>query len=207
MAKRGDLALGTVDSWLIWKLTGGKVHVTDVTNASRTMLFNINSLTGTLSCWSCLVYLILFPKVNSSSEVYGDMSDEFFPVSVPIAGIAGDQQAATFGQMCLSPGSVKNTYGTGCFILCNTGETPVLSENSLITTIAWQLGGKTIYALEGSIFIAGAVVQWLRDGLGLIKSSSQMEKLARVLRTMEESTLFLPLQALELLIGILMPGE
>ncbi|MCP4312531.1 MAG: glycerol kinase GlpK [Bacteroidetes bacterium] len=179
-AEKGELAMGTVDSWLIWKLTEGKVHVSDVTNASRTMLFNIHSLD-----WD-LELLVLFgipvgvlPEVRSSSEVYGEVSQEFFPHPVPIAGIAGDQQAATFGQMCLSPGSVKNTYGTGCFILCNTGEKPVMSENNLITTIAWQLNGKTVYALEGSIFIAGAVVQWLRDGLGLIKSSSQVEKLAK----------------------------
>ncbi len=179
MAERGELALGTIDTWLIWKLTGGKVHVTDVTNASRTMLFNIHSLDWDPELLDLFgIPADVLPKVCSSSEVYGEVSDEFFPVSVPIAGIAGDQQAATFGQMCLLPGSVKNTYGTGCFILCNTGETPVLSENNLITTIAWQLGGKTIYALEGSIFIAGAVVQWLRDGLGLIKSSSQIEKLA-----------------------------
>lgn len=178
-ADRGELALGTIDSWLIWKLTGGKVHVTDVTNASRTMLFNIHSLkwdTELLNLFG--IPLDALPGVRSSSEVYGEVSGEFFPVPVPISGIAGDQQAATFGQMCLSPGSVKNTYGTGCFILCNTGEKPVISENNLITTIAWQLNGKTIYALEGSIFIAGAVVQWLRDGLGLIKSSSQIEKLA-----------------------------
>ncbi|MDX2431230.1 MAG: glycerol kinase GlpK, partial [Bacteroides sp.] len=172
-AERGELALGTIDSWLIWNLTGGKVHVTDVTNASRTMLFNIHTLewdTELLELFG--IPAAILPKVCSSSEVYGEVSEEFFSHPVPIAGIAGDQQAATFGQMCLSPGSVKNTYGTGCFILCNTGEKPVLSENKLITTIAWQLNGKTIYALEGSIFIAGAVVQWLRDGLGLIKTSS-----------------------------------
>ncbi|MFO7669930.1 MAG: glycerol kinase GlpK [Bacteroidales bacterium] len=178
-ADRGELALGTIDSWLIWKLTGGKVHVTDVTNASRTMLFNIHTLEWDPELLNLFgIPLDALPVVRSSSEVYGEVSAEFFPVPVPISGIAGDQQAATFGQMCLSPGSVKNTYGTGCFILCNTGEKPVISENNLITTIAWQLNGKTIYALEGSIFIAGAVVQWLRDGLGLIKSSSQIEKLA-----------------------------
>ncbi len=178
-ADRGELALGTIDSWLIWKLTAGKVHVTDVTNASRTMLFNIHTLEWDPELLNLFgIPLDALPVVHSSSEVYGEVSAEFFPVPVPISGIAGDQQAATFGQMCLSPGSVKNTYGTGCFILCNTGEKPVISENNLITTIAWQLNGKTIYALEGSIFIAGAVVQWLRDGLGLIKSSSQIEKLA-----------------------------
>jgi len=178
-ARRGELALGTIDSWLIWKLTGGKKHVTDVTNASRTMLFNIHALKWDQELLDLFgIPENVLPEVKSSSEIYGEVAEEFFPHPVPIAGIAGDQQAATFGQMCLSPGSVKNTYGTGCFILCNTGEKPVISENNLITTIAWQIDGKTTYALEGSIFIAGAVVQWLRDGLGLIKSSSQIEKLA-----------------------------
>jgi len=178
-AELGEVAVGTVDSWLIWNLTGGRVHVTDVTNASRTMLFNINSLN-----WDPEL-LELFdipentlPEVKSSSEVYGETTDGILSVPVPIAGIAGDQQAATFGQMCLSPGSVKCTYGTGCFILCNTGEKPVLSGNSLLTTVAWQIGGKTTYALEGSIFIGGAVIQWLRDGLGLITESAEVEKLA-----------------------------
>jgi len=178
-AENGELAFGTVDSWLIWKLTGGKVHVTDVTNASRTMLFNIHTLEWDPELLDLFgIPTGVLPRVRSCSEVYGEVSQKFLKYPVPIAGIAGDQQAATFGQMCLSPGSVKNTYGTGCFILCNTGEKPVLSEHNLITTIAWQLNGKTVYALEGSIFIAGAVVQWLRDGLGLIKSSSQIEKLA-----------------------------
>jgi glycerol kinase len=179
-AEKGELALGTIDSWLIWNLTNGRVHVTDVTNASRTMLFNIHSL-----AWDPeLLELFgipenMLPAVKSSSEVYGHTAEGVLSESLPIAGIAGDQQAATFGQMCLSPGSVKNTYGTGCFILCNTGEEAVLSRNNLVTTIAWQLDGKTIYALEGSIFIGGAVVQWLRDGLGLIKKSEDVEKLAR----------------------------
>jgi glycerol kinase len=178
-AELGEVALGTVDSWLIWNLTGGKVHVTDVTNASRTMLFNINEMK-----WDSEL-LELFgipenalPEVKSSSEVYGETEDGILSVKVPIAGIAGDQQAATFGQMCLSQGSVKCTYGTGCFILCNTGEKPVLSGNNLLTTVAWQISGKTTYALEGSIFIGGAVIQWLRDGLGLIKESAEVEKLA-----------------------------
>ncbi len=178
-AESGELALGTIDSWLIWKLTDGKVHVTDVTNACRTMLFNIHTLEWDSELLDIFgIPLDVLPDVRSSSEVYGEVSEAIMQSPVPIAGIAGDQQAATFGQMCLSPGSVKNTYGTGCFILCNTGEKPVQSENNLITTIAWQLNGKTIYALEGSIFIAGAVVQWLRDGLGLIKSSSEIEELA-----------------------------
>jgi len=178
-ALRGELALGTVDSWLIWKLTGGRVHVTDVTNASRTMLYNIHTLDWDPELLDFFgIPVGILPEVRSSSEIYGYTSEDILPVPVPIAGIAGDQQAATFGQMCLSPGSVKNTYGTGCFILCNTGEKPVRSENNLVTTIAWQLEGKTCYALEGSIFIGGAVVQWLRDGLGLINSSSEVEELA-----------------------------
>jgi len=178
-AKSGRLALGTVDSWLIWKLTGGKVHVTDVSNASRTMLFDIHTLS-----WDPEL-LDLFgipekalPEVRSSSEIFGNTGSGIFSGPVPVAGIAGDQQAATFGQMCLTPGSVKNTYGTGCFILCNTGVAPVESRNNLVTTVAWQLDGITTYALEGSIFIGGAVIQWLRDGLGLIKDSSEVEQLA-----------------------------
>jgi glycerol kinase len=175
----GEVAFGNVDSWLIWNLTGGRVHVTDVTNASRTMLFNIRTLewdAGLLELFG--IPRGVLPEVRSSSEVYGITTKDLLSVPVPIAGIAGDQQAATFGQMCLSPGSVKNTYGTGCFILCNTGEVPVESENNLVSTIAWQMNGKTRYALEGSIFIGGAVVQWLRDGLGLIRASSDVEELA-----------------------------
>lgn len=178
-ANRGELALGTIDSWLIWNLTGGKVHVTDVSNASRTMLFNINGLSWDPELLELFgIPENMLPEVKSSSEVYGFTAEGLLSESLPIAGIAGDQQAATFGQMCLSPGSVKNTYGTGCFILCNTGEQPVLSRNKLVTTIAWQLDGKTTYALEGSIFIGGAVVQWLRDGLGIIRNSEDVEKLA-----------------------------
>ncbi len=174
-AENGKLAFGTVDSWLIWKLTGGKVHVTDVTNASRTMLFNIH--TGN---WDDELLEILkvprsmLPKVVKSSEVYGK-SEHF---DIPIAGIAGDQQAALFGQACLRPGMVKNTYGTGCFMLMNTGNDAVPSKNNLLTTVAWQVGDRLEYALEGSIFIAGAVVQWLRDGLGIIRQSADVEKLA-----------------------------
>jgi glycerol kinase len=178
-AMEGKLALGTVDSWLIWKLTAGKVHVTDVTNASRTMLFNINTLKWDDELLELFgIPRSMLPQVKSSSEVYGETDKSTLSLPVPIAGIAGDQQAATFGQMCLSPGSVKCTYGTGCFILCNTGEKPVLSGNNLVTTIAWQIGNKTTYALEGSIFIGGAVIQWLRDGLGIIKKSADVEKLA-----------------------------
>ncbi len=178
-AKSGDLALGTIDSWLIWNLTGGREHVTDVTNASRTMLDNITTLSWDQELLDLFhIPKSMLPLVKSSSEVYGHTNEEILSSSVPIAGIAGDQQAATFGQMCLTPGSVKNTYGTGCFILCNTGETPVQSKNNLITTIAWQLNGKTTYALEGSIFIGGAVVQWLRDGLGIIDNAGDVEQLA-----------------------------
>jgi glycerol kinase len=179
LAMEGKLALGTVDSWLIWNLCGGKVHVTDATNASRTMLFNIKTLEWDMKLLELFgIPESMLPEVKSSSEVYGETAKGILSVPVPIAGIAGDQQAATFGQMCLSPGSVKCTYGTGCFILCNTGEEPVSSESNLVTTIAWQLNGKTTYALEGSIFMGGAVIQWLRDGLGLIKKSSDVEKLA-----------------------------
>ena len=179
-AQAGQLAFGTVDSWLIWNLTGGKVHVTDVTNASRTMLFNIHTLSWDQELQELFgIPDSALPEVKSSSEVYGLSDRGVLSQSIPIAGIAGDQQAATFGQMCLSPGSVKSTYGTGCFILCNTGQEPVRSKNNLIATIAWQVEGKTTYALEGSIFIGGAVIQWLRDGLGLIKTSSEVEDLAR----------------------------
>jgi glycerol kinase len=178
-ADAGELALGTVDSWLIWNLTGGKVHVTDVTNASRTMLYNINTLEWDKELLDLFgIPRSMLPEVKSSSEIYGETSSGTFSVSVPIAGIAGDQQAATFGQMCLTPGSVKCTYGTGCFILCNTGDKPVLSGNNLVTTIAWQVGGQITYALEGSIFIGGAVIQWLRDGLGIIQNSAGVEQLA-----------------------------
>jgi glycerol kinase len=179
LADQGKLALGTVDSWLIWNLTGGRVHVTDVTNASRTMLFNIRTLKWDKDLLKLFgIPESMLPQVKSSSEIYGETERDLLSVPVPIAGLAGDQQSATFGQMCLSPGSVKCTYGTGCFILCNTGEKPVLSRSNLVTTIAWQLGGRTVYALEGSIFIGGAVIQWLRDGLGLIKNSSDVERLA-----------------------------
>ncbi len=176
-AKAGDLAFGTVDSWLVWNLTGGKVHVTDVSNASRTMLFNIR--TGDWDDELLKMFGIpraMLPEVRSSSEVYGETS--LFSGSIPIAGMAGDQQAALFGQGCTRPGMVKNTYGTGCFMLMNTGPKPIVSKNNLLTTIAWRIGDRTEYALEGSIFIAGAVVQWLRDGLGILKASSDVESLA-----------------------------
>jgi glycerol kinase len=179
-AERGELAFGTVDSWLVWKLTQGRTHITDVTNASRTMLYNITKLEWDKEMLDLMnIPKSMMPQVKSSSEVYDHTNTTFFASKVPIAGIAGDQQAALFGQMCVEKGMVKNTYGTGCFILMNTGEKPFISKNNLVTTIAWQIEGKTYYALEGSIFIGGAVVQWLRDGLGIIKSSSDVEALAR----------------------------
>ena len=178
-AEQGKLRFGTVDTWLIWMLTRGEVHVTDVSNASRTMLYNIHDL-----CWDKELMALLgipetmMPEVRSSSEVYGHTKTTLFAHEVPIAGIAGDQQAALFGQMCTEPGAVKNTYGTGCFLLMNTGDKPITSHNNLLTTIAWKIGDTVNYALEGSIFVAGSVVQWLRDGLGIIKSSSEVEALA-----------------------------
>ena len=178
-AEAGRLAFGTVDSWLIWKLTGGQVHVTDVTNASRTMLFNIHTLAWDDDLLALLgVPAAILPEVRASSEVYGRVSDGLGLAGVPIAGIAGDQQAALFGQMCVTPGLTKNTYGTGCFVLQNTGGRPVASNNRLVSTVAWQIGGRTEYALEGSVFIGGAVVQWLRDGLELIRHSADVEQLA-----------------------------
>lgn len=178
-AESGRLIFGTVDTWLIWRLTRGEVHVTDVTNASRTMLFNIHELV-----WDdALLELFdiprsMMPEVKSSSEVYGHTKTTMFAHKVPIAGIAGDQQAALFGQMCTEPGMVKNTYGTGCFLLMNSGDKPVFSQNNLLATIAWKIGEQVTYALEGSIFVGGAIVQWLRDGLGIIRSSGDIEALA-----------------------------
>ncbi len=178
-AEAGKLRFGTVDSWLVWKLTGGNRHVTDVSNASRTMLFNINTLKWDEELLDLLgVPASMMPEVRSSSEVYGTTSSSVFASGVPVAGIAGDQQAALFGQMCTEPGSVKNTYGTGCFLLMNTGTKPIISRNNLLTTIAWKIGNTVNYALEGSIFVGGSVIQWLRDGLGIIKSSSEVEALA-----------------------------
>ena len=178
-ARAGKLRFGTVDSWLVWQLTRGEVHVTDVTNASRTMVFNINTLAWDKELLDLLdIPESMMPRVASSSEVYGHTKTTLFAHEVPIAGIAGDQQAALFGQMCTAPGSVKNTYGTGCFLLMNTGEKPILSKNNLLTTIAWKIGDTVNYALEGSIFVGGSVVQWLRDGLGIIRSSADVEALA-----------------------------
>lgn len=178
-AEAGKLRFGTVDTWLIWNLTRGGCHVTDVSNASRTMLFNIHTLSWDKELLNLFcIPESMMPEVRSSSEIYGYTKTTIFAHEVPIAGIAGDQQAALFGQMCTTPGSVKNTYGTGCFLLMSTGEKPILSENNLLTTVAWKIGDKVNYALEGSIFVAGSVVQWLRDGLGIIKSSSEVEALA-----------------------------
>ena len=178
-AEEGKLRFGTVDTWLIWMLTRGEVHVTDVSNASRTMLFNIHTLEWDKELLTLFnIPESMMPEVKSSSEVYGYTKTTLFAHEVPIAGIAGDQQAALFGQMCTEPGSVKNTYGTGCFLLMNSGERPIMSSNNLLTTVAWKIGDKVNYALEGSIFVAGSVVQWLRDGLGIIKSSSEVEELA-----------------------------
>ena len=178
-ARAGELRFGTVDSWLVWQLTRGEVHITDVSNASRTMLFNIHTLEWDKELLELLdIPLSMMPAVKSSSEVYGHTKTTIFAHEVPIAGIAGDQQAALFGQMCTEPGAVKNTYGTGCFLLMNTGGKPILSRNNLLTTVAWKIGDCVNYALEGSIFVGGSVVQWLRDGLGIIRSSSEIEALA-----------------------------
>ncbi len=179
-AERGELAFGTVDSWLMWKLSGGELHVTDVTNASRTLMYNIREQKWDDELLDILdVPKSMLPDVRSSSEVYGHTAGDIFRTPVPLAGIAGDQQSALFGQVCSKEGMGKNTYGTGAFMLMNTGNKPVKSENNLLTTIAWKLGDEpTQYALEGSIFIAGAVVQWLRDGLRLIRSSEDVEYLA-----------------------------
>ena len=179
-AEEGKLRFGTVDSWLVWRLTRGETHVTDVTNASRTMLFNIHELKWDEELLKLFnIPLSMMPEVKSNSEIYGHTKTTIFAHKVPIAGIAGDQQAALFGQMCLDPGSIKNTYGTGCFVMLNTGEKPIVSKNNLLTTIAWQIGNKVNYALEGSIYVGGSVIQWLRDGLGIINHSSDVESLAQ----------------------------
>ena len=180
LAEAGKLAFGTVDSWLIWKLTKGKVHATDVTNASRTMVFNIHSLEWDRELLDLLrIPLAIMPDVRSSSEIYGEVRGVAGVENVPIAGIAGDQQAALFGQQCCQPGMTKNTYGTGCFMLQNTGKRAVPSSNQLVTTVAWKIKDTTEYALEGSVFVGGAVVQWLRDGLGVIRTSQEVEPLAK----------------------------
>lgn len=191
-ADNGNLIMGTIDTWLIWKMSDGALHITDVTNASRTMLFNINTMD-----WDNELLVLMgipksmLPNIKQSSEVYGNTSPNIFATKIPIAGIAGDQQAALFGQMCTKQGMVKNTYGTGCFMLMNIGDKPIVSENNLLTTVAWKINGETTYALEGSVFIAGAVVQWLRDSLNIIKSSEEVEKLASSVNS-TEGVVFVP---------------
>lgn len=178
-AEKGELRFGNVDTWLIWNLTRGEVHATDVTNASRTMVFNIKDLKWDEELLDLLgIPASMMPEVKASSEVFGHTKTTIFAHEVPISGVAGDQQAALFGQMCVEPGAIKNTYGTGCFVMLNTGDKPVVSKNNLLTTIAWKIGDRVDYALEGSIYVGGSVVQWLRDGLGIIKSSSEVEALA-----------------------------
>jgi glycerol kinase len=180
LADAGKLAFGTVDTWLLWKLTEGRVHATDVSNASRTMLFNIQTCAWDPELLDLFrVPISMMPAVKSSSEVYGEVSGVKGIEGIPLAGIAGDQQAALFGQRCVRPGLTKNTYGTGCFMLQNTGRRAVPSSNHLVTTVAWKMGNVTEYALEGSVFVGGAVVQWLRDGLGLIRKSEDIEALAK----------------------------
>ncbi len=180
-AQQGELLFGTVDSWLLWQLSGGTVHGTDVTNASRTLLYNIHTLTWDQELLSALnIPATLLPQVRPSAAIHGFTNPQvFFGRSVPIAGIAGDQQAALFGQACFSPGMAKNTYGTGCFLLMNTGKTPVSSSHGLLTTVAWQVGDQVEYALEGSVFVAGSAIQWLRDGLEMIQTAAESETLAR----------------------------
>jgi glycerol kinase len=191
LAKKGELAFGTIDSWLVWNLTAGKLHITDVTNASRTMLFNIHTLQWDKELLKLFdVPESMLPVVKSSSEVYGKTSGDFGKPLL-VAGIAGDQQSALFGQMCIESGMVKNTYGTGCFMMMNIGDKPIESRNKLLTTVAWKIGGKTTYALEGSIFIGGAVVQWLRDSLGIIRKSSDVERLAAKVKS-SEGVYFVP---------------
>ena len=191
-AERGEILFGTVDTFLMWRLTGGQIHVTDVSNASRTLLFNIHTLD-----WDDELLKIfkvprsVLPQVKSSSEIYGHTSKELLGAAIPIAGCAGDQQAATFGQACFGPGEAKNTYGTGCFMLLNTGSTPAVSKNGLLTTIGWKIGDTTTYCLEGAVFIAGAAVQWLRDGLGLIAKSHEVEELAASVKS-NDGVYFVP---------------
>ena len=191
-AEAGDLIMGTIDTWLIWKLSARKLHVTDVTNACRTLFFNINTLDWDDELLELFdIPKSMLPEVKASSEVYGHTSDGLFAANIPIAGIAGDQQAALFGQMCTQQGMVKNTYGTGCFMLMNIGEEPIVSKNNLLTSVGWQINGKTTYVLEGSIFIAGAVVQWLRDSLKIIRNSSEVEQLANSVES-SDGVFFVP---------------
>ncbi|CAA9198861.1 glycerol kinase GlpK [Flavobacterium collinsii] len=178
-AEQGKLCFGTVDTWLIWKLTRGKLFMTDVSNASRTLLFNINTLEWDNELLELFdIPRAMLPEVKESSTIYGESSTTLFSTKIPIAGVAGDQQAALFGQLCTTSGMIKNTYGTGCFVLMNTGEKPIRSTNNLLTTVAWKINGKTTYALEGSVFVGGAAVQWLRDGAKMINKSEEIESLA-----------------------------
>jgi len=191
LADKGQLAFGTIDSWLVWNLTNGEFHITDVSNASRTMLFNIHTLKWDEELLSLFdIPASMLPEVRSSSEFYGKTAGRFV-AGMPVAGMAGDQQAALFGQMCIEPGMVKNTYGTGCFMMMNIGDKPISSVSKLLTTVAWRVGKETQYALEGSIFIAGAVVQWLRDSLGIIKKSEEVEALAAQVKS-SEGVYFVP---------------
>lgn len=187
LAQQGDLLFGTIDSWLIWKLSGEKEHITDYSNASRTLLFNIHDLKWDDEiCEKLNIPISMLPKVSSSSEVYTKTDPSvFYGAAVPIAGAAGDQQAALFGQCCFEKGTAKNTYGTGCFMLLNTGETAVTSANGLLTTIAWGIDGKVTYALEGSVFVAGSAIQWLRDGLRMVKNASDSESYAKKVNSTE----------------------
>lgn len=178
-AEAGKLCFGTIDTWLVWKLTRGEMFITDVSNASRTLLFNIHTMQWDDELLKLFnIPRAILPEVRQSSEIYGNTATTLFASKIPIAGIAGDQQAALFGQMCTKPGMVKNTYGTGCFLLMNTGEEAVYSENNLLTTVAWKIGGKTTYALEGSVFVGGAAIQWLRDGARVIKTAPGVNSLA-----------------------------
>ena len=191
-AEAGELVLGTIDTWLIWNFTKGEQHITDVTNASRTMLFNIHTMDWDEELLALFrIPKSMLPQVKQSSEVYAHTKSVFFGEKIPISGIAGDQQAALFGQMCTKKGMVKNTYGTGCFMLMNIGDKPIISKNNLLTTVAWKINNKTHYALEGSIFIAGAVVQWLRDSLKIIRTSQDVEALASSVSS-SEGVYFVP---------------
>jgi len=181
LAEEGKLCFGTIDTWLVWKLTRGKMFITDVSNASRTMLFNIHKMEWDEELLQLLdIPRAILPEVKQSSEIYGETSTTLFSTKIPISGIAGDQQAALFGQMCTKPGMVKNTYGTGCFLLMNTGNKAVYSENNLLTTVAWKINGETTYALEGSVFVGGAAVQWLRDGAKVVKTAPGVNYLGLV---------------------------
>lgn len=191
-AENGELLMGTIDTWLIWNMTKGGLHITDVTNASRTLLFNIHTLAWDTDLLGMLgVPPVMLPEVHPSSAVYGKTDTSFLGVSIPISGIAGDQQAALFGQLCTTPGMIKNTYGTGCFMLMNIGNKPIVSQHNLLTSVGWQIGKETTYVLEGSIFVAGAAIQWLRDSLKIIATSSEVEALAATVSS-SEGVYFIP---------------